>query len=60
MVLSILNRWVFRLPLAALLGWTLGLGTAGMWWAFLISDTLGFAVGAAWLQLGRWQKRLVV
>ncbi len=59
MALSILNRWLLRLPLAALLGWTFGLGPAGMWWAFLISDMLGFGVGAAWLQWGRWQKRLV-
>ena len=59
MALSLLNRWILRLPLAALLGWTFGLGPAGMWWAFLVSDTLGFAAGAAWLQWGRWQKRLI-
>ncbi len=59
MVLSVLNRWVLRIPLAALLGWTFGMGPAGMWWSFLVSDVLGFSVGAAWLQRGRWQRRLI-
>ena len=59
MILSILNRWLLRFPLALGLGFLAGMGAAGMWWAFLISDVTGFAVGAAWFQWGRWQQRLV-
>ena len=59
MILSILNRWVLRFPLALGLGVVMGMGAAGMWWAFLISDVVGFAVGAVWMQWGHWQQRLV-
>ena len=59
MILSILNRWVLRFPLALGLGVVMGMGAAGMWWAFLISDVVGFAVGAVWMQWGNWQQRLV-
>lgn len=59
MILSILNRWLLRFPLALGLGVVMGMGAAGMWWAFLVSDVVGFAVGAAWMQWGHWQQRIV-
>jgi putative MATE family efflux protein len=59
MILSIINRWALRFPLALGLGYVAGMGATGIWWAFLISDTLGFVIGATWMQWGPWQKRLV-
>jgi putative MATE family efflux protein len=58
MVLSILNRWLLRLPVAMLLAWSLRWGSMGIWWSFLISDVMGFLVGFAWLQRGQWQQQL--
>ena len=59
MILSILNRWTLRFPLAIGLGVFMGMGAVGIWWAFLVSDVIGFVVGAAWMQWGNWQQRLV-
>ncbi len=59
MILSILNRWLLRFPLAIGLGVVMGMGAAGIWWAFLVSDVIGFVVGAAWMQWGNWQQSLV-
>ena len=59
MTLSFLNRWLLRLPLAALLAWVFSLGARGLWWSFLISDASGFLIGAVWLYRGQWQQSLV-
>ncbi|HXV97425.1 MAG TPA: MATE family efflux transporter, partial [Anaerolineae bacterium] len=59
MILSVLNRWLLRLPVAALLAWGLNLGIHGIWWSFLLSDIAGFLIGVAWLRWGAWQQRLV-
>jgi putative MATE family efflux protein len=59
MILSLLNRWVLRFPIAIVAGLLMGMGPAGVWWAFLISDVTGFAIGAVWMQFGQWQQRLV-
>ncbi len=59
MILSVFNRWLLRLPVAALLAWGLNLGIHGIWWSFLFSDTTGFLIGAIWLQRGQWQQSLV-
>lgn len=59
MILSLLNRWIFRIPVAMLLAWTLGYGATGLWWAFLLADIVGFALGASWLKWRPWQQRLI-
>ena len=59
MVLSLLNRWVLRIPLAIFLAWPLGWGAVGIWWSFLFADVAGFAIGAVWLKWGHWQQSLV-
>jgi Na+-driven multidrug efflux pump len=59
MTLSVLNRWLLRMPIAILLAWSLNLGARGLWWSFLISDVTAFLIGTVWLQRGRWQQRLV-
>jgi Na+-driven multidrug efflux pump len=59
MVLSLLNRWLLRIPMAIFLSWTLGWGAVGIWWSFLFADVTGFAIGAAWLKWGHWQQSLV-
>jgi len=59
MILSILNRWVFRMPVAILLAWGLGWGPDGLWWSFFISDAAVFAIAALWLWRGRWARAVI-
>jgi putative MATE family efflux protein len=55
MTLSVLNRWLLRMPIAILLAWSLNLGARGLWWSFLISDVTAFLIGTVWLQRGLGQ-----
>ena len=59
MILSILNRWALRMPLAVFLGWVLGWGPTGIWWSYLFADTTSFTFGVAWLRWGKWQQTLI-
>ncbi len=59
MLLSLLNRWLLRFPIAIALAFVAGMGVTGVWWAFLISDVGGFTVGAAWMKWGSWQQRII-
>lgn len=72
MVLSILSRWLLRIPAAAVLayGWTvvvpgigpvttLGLGAPGLWWSYAFSAVASFAVGVAWFLQGSWREGTV-
>ncbi|MBO8142203.1 MAG: MATE family efflux transporter [Firmicutes bacterium] len=59
MALSILNRWLLRMPLAAALIWGLQWGPAGLWWSFFLSDVLGFAIAGAWLWRSSWQQAVI-
>lgn len=68
MVLSMLSRWVFRLPVAIAVAFStavtipgtdvtvrgLGIGVEGIWIAFSVGATLSFLVAVVWFRLGRW------
>ncbi len=56
MVLSILSRWLFRLPVAFVLAYALSWGTTGLWWSLSASGVAAFAVGVVWFRLGNWQE----
>jgi len=73
MALSILSRWVFRVPVAIALAfaWTLtipgvgvtlngfAVGVEGIWWAFSTGAFLSFIVAVAWFRLGNWQEGVI-
>ena len=71
MALSFLSRWIFRIPLALVLGYqwafTLGpfslsgfaWGVDGLWWAWSIGAFASFVVGVLWFSLGNWQEGVV-
>lgn len=73
MVLSILSRWVFRLPLVVGLAfaWSvtipgtgvtiagLGWGVDGIWWAFAVGMVAAFVVAVAWFRLGTWTEGVI-
>ena len=67
MVLSVLSRWVFRLPVALVLafGWAytlpggltvaaLGWGVSGLWWAYVVGAVASFLVAVCWFRQGSW------
>ncbi|WP_323171868.1 MATE family efflux transporter [Natrialba sp. PRR66] len=73
MVLSILSRWVFRLPVALVLAFAwavtipgldvtiagLDWGIEGIWWAYSFGMVLSFVVAVAWFRLGTWKRGIV-
>jgi putative MATE family efflux protein len=75
MTLSILARWVFRIPVALVLAFStvtipvLGIeiatvpsvnfGVVGIWAAFSIGATLTFLLAAFWFSLGRWTEGVI-
>jgi putative MATE family efflux protein len=74
MALSLLSRWVFRVPIAILLAFSsvtiplvgvtyenvgLGLGVVGVWAAFSIGASASFLVAVFWFRLGRWTEGVI-
>ncbi|MFC7214181.1 MATE family efflux transporter [Saliphagus sp. GCM10025334] len=73
MALSMLSRWVFRVPVALVLAfvWTVtvpGLGITvsglewgvdGIWWAFSVGMGATFVVAVVWFRLGTWREAIV-
>jgi len=71
MALSVLSRWLLRIPAALVLayswsvtvagvplaGWAVGV--EGLWWAWSFSAIGSFLVGVAWFSLGRWREGVV-
>ena len=58
-VLSLLSRWVFRIPVAFLLAYTLAWEAYGLWWSLSLSGILSFFVGVIWFLLGNWEDDVV-
>ena len=73
MVLSLLSRWVFRVPVAIVLAFSwavtvpgtdvtvrgLGIGVEGIWIAFSVGAFASFLIAAFWFQLGRWTEGVI-
>lgn len=75
MVLSLLSRWVFRLPVAVFVAFSaavtvpgltarpmvigLGVGVKGIWIAFAVGAVLSFLVAASWFRLHKWGAAVV-
>jgi len=73
MALSLLSRWVFRIPVAILLAFSasvalpgtgltvtgLGIGVEGIWTAFSFGAFMSFLVAVFWFQLGRWTEGII-
>lgn len=72
MGLSLLSRWVFRIPLAAALAFGtvtlpvvgvtytgLGWGVEGLWWGYTAAAVASFAVGVAWFLRGTWTEDVI-
>jgi len=75
MALSLLSRWVFRVPVALLVAFSatvalpgtgvtlervgLGIGVEGIWLGFSVGAFVSFLVAVVWFRLGRWTEGVV-
>ena len=73
LALSLLARWVFRVPVAVVVAFAtlvtipgigtvelgLGIGVAGIWIAYAVGATLTFLVAMVWFSLGRWSEGVI-
>jgi putative MATE family efflux protein len=66
-VLSLLSRWVFRIPLVVLLAYEVALrpltatpvAVTGIWWGFVVSSVASFVVGVLWFYRGGWEQAVI-
>jgi putative MATE family efflux protein len=61
-LLSLLSRWVFRMPVAWLLAYEFVLrpvNVVGLWWGMALSAIASFVVGVAWFHRGGWEAAVV-
>jgi len=72
MALSLLSRWVFRVPVAIVLAFSaatvpgtavglpgFGIGVEGIWAAFSLGAFVSFVVAAAWFRRGGWREAVI-
>ncbi|WP_247731554.1 MATE family efflux transporter [Halovivax limisalsi] len=75
MILSVLSRWVFRVPVALALAFTavtipytditvptvpgVDLGVDGIWIAFAVGMAASFVVAVLWLRFGNWTEAVI-
>ena len=58
MMLSVFSLWIIRFPLAYMLSNKAGMGVAGIYWSFPISNLIAAATGFAYYKMGYWKERL--
>lgn len=73
MGLSLLSRWILRIPVAFVLAFawsysisgtgltvaTLNWGVKGLWWAYATGGFLTFIISVWWFKLGRWRESVI-
>ena len=75
MALSLLSRWIFRVPFALLLAFSVtlavpwidytfegigfGVGVEGIWAGFSASALISFLIAVFWFRLGRWTEGVI-
>ncbi|MEG9326511.1 MATE family efflux transporter [Salinimicrobium catena] len=58
MLISILNLWIIRFPLAYLLSHKTFVGYEGIWWSFPVSNAIAAIVAFIYFKQGYWKLRL--
>ncbi len=58
MLISILNLWIIRFPLAYVLSYNTSLGYEGIWWSFPISNLVAAIVAFVYFKMGYWKIRV--
>ena len=57
MLISILNLWILRFPLAYVLSNNTSLGSEGIYWAFPISNLLAATTAYIYYKTGQWKEK---
>lgn len=57
MLISILNLWIIRFPLAYILSHNTSLGSEGIFWAFPISNVLAASTAFIYYKTGKWKEK---
>ena len=58
MLISILNLWIIRFPLAFILSNKTGIGYEGIWWSFPTSNIIAAVVAFIYFSKGYWKLRV--
>jgi putative MATE family efflux protein len=66
-VLSLLSRWVFRVPVAVFLAYAVAVDPLavtpvdvnGLWWSMAVSAVASFVVCVAWFARGTWKEAII-
>lgn len=58
MLISILNLWIIRFPLAFILSTKTDIGYEGIWWSFPISNMVAATVAFIYFKQGYWKLRV--
>ena len=59
MSFALFRLWALRIPLVYLLGFTLGLGPDGVWWAMLASNAGTALLSLGFFLTGNWRHRVI-
>ncbi len=59
MAFSLFRLWALRIPLVYLLGFTLGMGPNGVWWAMFWSNLGASVVALSFFLTGNWKHRVI-
>lgn len=59
MIISFVTLWIVRLPLGWLLSSSFGWGPQGVWWAIVISTTLGFVLNYWYYRTDNWKRKVL-
>lgn len=59
MALSLIQQWVFQLPIAWTLALATPLGLSGIWLCYPLGNIGGTILGLLWFRYGRWRRRLL-
>ncbi len=60
MTLAIISLWVLRLPLAYFLTYATSLKEMGLWYSFLFSNLISFAITEFWFNHGSWKRKRII
>jgi len=59
MALSLLSRWVLRIPAMVILAFPLSWGPDGLWWGWVLASVVSFIAGAAWFSRRTWTEGVI-
>jgi Na+-driven multidrug efflux pump len=59
MTLSLIQQWLFQLPIAWFLALATPMGLLGIWWCYPLGNGATAALGLLWFRYGPWRRRLV-